>query len=173
MDYGSDIINKVEQSGLVTIDPETLKPTGERIVFDLKDFLYEELLLKEKDFREKLKSHSWEMYQDKYVALTCTADAIIPLWAYMLAASWLEPRAKKVFSGNLEQLEESLFLSAINAMDTAIYSGQRVVIKGCSKGVVPVSAYVQLTAKLKPVAKSILFGEPCSTVPIYKSGKQV
>ncbi len=163
-----EIINKVAQSGLVTIDLEDLNVPGERVLFDLKDWLYEELILKEKDFREKLKTHPWKDYKDKFVAITCTADAIVPTWAFMLVAAQIKPFAKKIIFGNLQKLEEELFDEAISKINPDDYKDQKVVIKGCSKIEVPVSAYVNITAMLRPVVKSIMYGEPCSTVPVFK-----
>jgi hypothetical protein len=165
----NEIINKVAESGLVTIDLEELYIPGERILFDLKGWLFEELILKEKDFREQLKNHDWSQYQNKLVALTCTADAIVPTWAFMLIATKLEPFARKIVFGDLKKLEEELFHEQIQKLNIANYHDQRIVIKGCSKVEVPASAYVEITALLRPVAKSIMYGEPCSTVPIYKS----
>jgi hypothetical protein len=166
--HAMDIVNKVAQSGLVSIDLEELYVPGDRIMFDLKDWLYEGLILKEKDFREKLKTYSWENYKDKFVAITCTADAIVPTWAFMLVASQLKPFAKKIIFGNLEKLEEELFDDVISKMNAEDFRDQKVVIKGCSKIQVPVSAYVKITEMLRPVVKSIMYGEPCSTVPVYK-----
>ena len=163
-----EIVNKVTQSGLVTIDLEDLYIPGERVLFDLKDWLFEELILKEKDFREKIKDHNWENYKDKFVAVTCTADAIVPTWAFMLIATHLKPVAKKISFGNLQKLEEEIFDEAISKLNADDFKDQKVVIKGCSKIEVPVSAYVNLTALLRPVVKSIMYGEPCSTVPVYK-----
>ncbi len=163
-----EIINKVANSGLVTIDMEELFPVEERISFDIKPILIEELLLREKDFREFVKSNDWSLYQDKFVAVFCSSDAIIPRWAWMLLTSALEPFAKKIVFGNIERLEESLFHELISTIDIEIYRDQKVVIKGCSKKPVPVSAYLELTARLRPVVKSIMYGEPCSTVPVYK-----
>lgn len=163
-----EIINKIAQSGLVTIDLEDLYVPGERVLFDLRDWLYEELILKEKDFREKLKDHPWENYKDKLVAITCTADAIVPTWAFMLVASHLKPFAKKITFGDLKKLDEELFDEAISKINLEEYKDQKVVIKGCSKIAVPVSAYVNLTSLLRPVVKSIMYGEPCSTVPVFK-----
>ncbi|HNP48998.1 MAG TPA: DUF2480 family protein [Bacteroidia bacterium] len=164
----SEIINKVSESGLVTIDLEDMHVPGERILFDLKGWLFEELILKEKDFREQMKIHPWEKYQDALVAVTCTADAIVPTWAYMLIATKLSPYARKIVFGNLTTLEDELFREQVSSMNPELYRNQRVVIKGCSKNEVPVSAYVSLTAFLKPLVKSIMYGEPCSTVPVYK-----
>ncbi len=164
-----EIINKVAESGLVTIDLEELYIPGDRFLFDLKGWLFEELILKEKDFREQIKNHNWSQYQNKLVALTCTADAIVPTWAFMLIATKLEPFAKKIVSGDLNKLEETLFHEQIQKLNFENYRNQRIVIKGCSKVEVPASAYIEITALLRPVAKSIMYGEPCSTVPIYKS----
>jgi hypothetical protein len=163
-----EIINKVTQSGLVTIDLEDMHQPGDRVLFDIKSWLFEELILKEKDFREQLKTHKWEDYKDKFVAITCTADAIVPTWAYMLIATQLEPFAKKIVFGDLKKLEEKLFSDAISKLNLSDYKDQRIVVKGCSNIEVPISAYVELTEKLRPHVKSIMYGEPCSTVPVYK-----
>lgn len=165
----NEIVNKVAESGLVTVDLEELYIPGERILFDLKSWLFEELILKEKDFREQIKNHNWTQYQNKLVALTCTADAIVPTWAFMLVATKLEPFAKKIVFGDLKKLEEDLFHEQIQKLNLKNYQDQRIVIKGCSKIEVPASAYVEITSLLRPVAKNIMYGEPCSTVPIYKS----
>lgn len=164
----SEIINKVSESGLVTIDLEELYIPGERVLFDIKPWLFEELILKEKDFREHIKNHPWENYKDKFVALTCTADAIVPTWAFMLIVSRLSPFAKKVVFGDLQKLEEELFHDQLLTLKSADFVDQRIVIKGCSKREVPVSTFVALTAFLRPLVKSIMYGEPCSTVPVYK-----
>lgn len=164
----SEIINKVAASGLVTIDLETMYPEGERVLLDIKSQLWMELALKEKDFREWIKNNDWEQYQGKYVAVSCSSDAIVPHWAYMLVASKLEGVARRVVFGSLDDLEKTLFAELIAAMNTDEYLNQRVVIKGCSNRPVPVSAYVDLVNKIQPVAKSIMFGEPCSTVPVFK-----
>lgn len=166
-----EIINKVSQSGLVTIDLESFYPEGERVLFDIKDLLFQELILKEKDFREFIKNEDWSKYKDKYVALTCSADAIVPTWAFMLLATQLEPFAKKVVFGKLEDLETILYSEILNKININEYADARVVIKGCSNLPVPPSAYVELTRLLRPVAKSIMYGEPCSTVPLYKKSK--
>ena len=166
----SEIINKVADSGLLQFDIESLRTEGERVLFDLKGWLFEELVLREKDFREKIKTHDWSSYKDKLVAITCSADAIIPTWAFMLVASHLSPYAKKITMGNLQSLEEDLYNERISKLNPDDFRDQRVVIKGC--GEVPASAYVELTSFLRPIAKSILYGEPCSTVPVYKAGKQ-
>jgi hypothetical protein len=164
----SEIINKVAASGLITIDLELIYPEGKRSLLDIKDKLWMELALKEKDFREWIKTNDWEKYRDHYVAVTCSNEAIIPNWAFMLVASSLSGVAKKVVFGSLERLEEVVFSGIIDNMNPEEYRDKRLVIKGCSDKPVPVSAYVELVNKLQPVAKSIMFGEPCSTVPVYK-----
>jgi hypothetical protein len=134
----------------------------------MKGWLFQELILKEKDFREKVKQHDWSKYQTKFVAITCTADAIIPTWAFMLVASNIEPYASRITFGDLQKLEEELFDEALAKINPVDFSDQKIVIKGCSKIAVPVSAYVRLTEILRPVAKSIMYGEACSTVPVFK-----
>jgi len=166
-----EIVNKVAKSGLVTIDLETFYPEGERVLFDIKDCLWQELALREKDFRAFVKEHDWSNYQDQFVALHCSVDAIVPHWAYMLLATALQPYAKRVVYGQIEQLESALFFEALAQVKAEEYQDARVVIKGCSKLPVPVSAYVELTRLLRPHARSIMYGEPCSTVPLYKKPK--
>ncbi len=163
-----EIVNKVAQSGLITIDLEDLYVPGERMLFDMKDWLFEELILKEKDFREKLKEHDWTKYEGRFIAITCSVDAVVPTWAFMLVVTHLKPVAKKIAFGNLQNLEEEIFDEAISKLNIAEFLDKKVVIKGCSKIEVPVSAYVNLTAMLRPVVKSIMYGEPCSTVPVFK-----
>lgn len=165
----NDIVNKVANSGIITIDPEQFSVPGERVLFDIKPLLFQELILKEKDFREFIKSNDWSVYNDKLVALTCSADAIVPTWAYMLLTLALQPFAKKIIFGNLNELEAILYTEQIAHFDAAKYKDARVVIKGCGEKPLPVNAYVQLTEKLKPFVKSIMYGEPCSTVPLYKA----
>lgn len=165
------IINKVQQSGLITIDLEDYFHAGEKVLFDIKHYLYEGIILKEKDFRAFLKEHNWEQYKDKNVAITCSVDAIIPTWAYMLLASKLQPHAHLVVFGTLKDLHAKIFSEAIVHINVADYTQAKVVIKGCGKLEVPVSAYVELTNKLLPVVSSIMYGEPCSTVPVYKQLK--
>ncbi len=161
-------VNKVANSGLITLDLETFLPVGETTTFDLKDHLFMGLILKEKDFREALKNLDWSIYRDKNVAIICSVDAIIPMWAYMLVASYLQPVAKDVFAGNEAEMQKHLFLKNMAAINPAEYLDQRVVVKGC--GDIPIDnfAYTEITKILTPVAKSIMYGEPCSTVPIYK-----
>ena|SRR5688572_29970789 len=162
------IENKVTESGLMTIDLSEFYVTGERVLLDIKPLLIEELLLREKDFREYVKTNNWSEYKDKFVALTCTNDAIIPVWAYMLLATALQPYAARIVFGNLEALEMELFREQLSKIDSESFRDQRVVIKGCGDIPVPVSAFVELTRKLQPVVKSIMYGEPCSTVPVFK-----
>ena len=163
-----EIINKVAQSGLVTIDLEEFYCPGERVLLDIKDNLFQGMILREKDFREFLKNENWEKYKDKFVAITCSADAIVPTWAYMLLSVHLEPFAKKIVFGDLETLETILYNEKLKEIDKEKFRDARVVIKGCGNLPVPKSAYVELTNILRPLAKSIMYGEPCSTVPRYK-----
>lgn len=164
-----EIINKVAASGIVTIDLEEFYDPAERVVFDIKPHLFMEQILKEKDFRQFIKDKDWSEYQDKIVGIICTADAVVPTWAYMLLSLALQPYAKRIFFGNLLDVENMLFSEKIAALNLFDYKDARVVIKGCSDKPVPLNAYVQLTALLKPLAKSIMYGEPCSTVPLYKA----
>lgn len=162
------IVNKVAASGLVTLDLEDFYHPGERFVYDLKDNLFMGMILKEKDFREFLKSHDWSQYQGKNIAIICSEDAIIPTWAYMLMAVHLEPHAHMFVFGDLKDLENKLYEEALTKINFEDYADLRVVVKGCSKVEVPVSVYVEISRKLKPFVKSLMFGEPCSTVPLYK-----
>lgn len=164
-----EIINKVANSGLITIDLEEYYPKGERLLFDLKPLLFQELILKEKDFREFIKQHNWSDYKGKLVAITCTVDATIPTWAYMLLSIALEPFAKKIVFGNLETLEAIVFNEVLQTINYSDYKDQRIVIKGCGNLPVSTNAYVELVKGLRPYAKSIMYGEPCSTVPLYKA----
>ncbi|OAQ37963.1 hypothetical protein A5893_16470 [Pedobacter psychrophilus] len=168
MDIQENIVNKVAQSGLISFDLATLKSSGELVVYDIKDNLFHGLMLREKDFREFIKQHNWAQYQDKNVSVICSADAIVPTWAYMLIASKLSPFANLFVFGDLEVLETALYLKAIDAMDVSHFKDQRIVIKGCGEIYVPITAFMAITNKLNNVAKSIMYGEPCSTVPIYK-----
>ncbi|GAA4098001.1 DUF2480 family protein [Mucilaginibacter panaciglaebae] len=168
MEIQENFVNKVAQSGLVTLDPADFYTAGERVVYDIKDNLFHGLILREKDFRDFVKAHDWVQYQDKLVALTCTADAIVPAWAYLLLANRMAPYAKEVVFGDLETLETVLFVKELTKVDVEQYRDQRLVIKGCGDIDIPVSAYVELGKKLSPIVKSLMFGEPCSTVPIYK-----
>ena len=164
-------VNKVSESGLITLDLEDFYPKGETAVFDMKDYLFMGLILKEKDFRETLKSLDLSAYKGKNIALTCTADAVIPVWAYMLAAAYLQPIANELVFGDSDFLHKTLFLKNIAKVDVANYEDKRVVIKGCGELPISETAYVAITALLLPVVKSIMYGEPCSTVPVYKKSK--
>ncbi|HEU4634392.1 MAG TPA: DUF2480 family protein [Flavisolibacter sp.] len=161
-------VNRVASSGLITLDLENYLPAGAMVAFDLKDHLFMGLILKEKDFREALKNLDWHMYQDKNVAITCSVDAIIPAWAYMLVVTYLQPVAKELFVGTEAEMRRHLFIKNIAAINTEEFTGQRVVVKGCGDVEIESSAYAEITKVLLPVAKSIMYGEPCSTVPIYK-----
>lgn len=168
MDVQENIVNKVAASGLITFNLEDYFHKGERLVYDIKDNLFHGLILKEQDFRAFIKTHDWQQYAGKNIAITCTADAIVPTWAYMLLANKMKPYANEVVFGNLDTLETVLYTKALGKVNVADFAGERVVIKGCADLEVPVSAYVEITAMLTPVAKSIMYGEPCSTVPIFK-----
>jgi len=164
-----EIVNKVAESGLVTIDLEKYLPKKEEIaVFDLKDFLFMGMILKEKDFREALRQQDWEKYRNKNVAITCTADAIIPVWAYMLVTTYLQPVAKEIIVGDEKEIYKAVFLKNISSIHDSEFTDKRVVLKGCGETPIDDFAYAEATRKLLPVAKSIMYGEPCSTVPVYK-----
>jgi Protein of unknown function (DUF2480) len=165
-------VNKVAQSGLVTLDPANFYPGEEVVVFDLKPFLFMELILKEKDFREALKNLNTEEFANKIVTITCTADAIIPVWAYMLAVTKLQPVARQVFTGTKEQTETAIALKNIAAINTDEYKNAKLVIKGCGDLPIADAVYTELTRVLLPIAQSIMYGEPCSTVPVYKKKKE-
>lgn len=162
------IVNKVANSGLVSLNLEDYYPKEEIVVFDFKAHLFMGLILKEKDFRENLKNLDWSLYQNKKVAITCTADAIIPLWAYMLVVTYLQPVAKEIFTGTREEMQKHLFLKNIDAINADDFKDQRIVVKGCGDVNIENYAYAEITKKLLPLVKSIMYGEPCSTVPIYK-----
>ena len=166
-----EIINKVEKSGLITLDLEDFYPKEPRMLFDLKDYLYEGLVLREKEFRENLSKLDWKMYENSYVAVTCTSDAILPSWSYLLIANYLTGVAKLISFGTLEDLERDIFTEIIDKMDVDSYKDKKIIIKGCSRKPVPQNAYLQLIQKLKPIASSLMFGEACSTVPIFKKKK--
>ncbi len=162
------IRNKVAESGIIILNLEDFYPREEVVVFDIKDYLFMEMILKEKDFREALKQHDWQQYAGKTVAITCTADAIVPLWAYMLIVTYLQPVVSFVAAGNAEELKQRLLLNNINAINTADYQEKRVVIKGCGDIGIGEEAYAEITRVLLPVVKSLMYGEPCSTVPVFK-----
>ncbi|OHX67599.1 DUF2480 family protein [Flammeovirga pacifica] len=167
-----EIVNRVAQSALVSFDLEDIKPKGDRVLFDIKDQLFQGIVLREKDFRLFLKEHDWSIYEGKHIAITCSTEAIIPTWAYMLLTTRFEKYAETIVFGDLDRLEEALFEKAIKNLDTSSLEDKPIVIKGCSKEAVPTSAYLNITEKLRPIAKTIMFGEPCSTVPIYKKPRQ-
>lgn len=162
------IENKVTNSGLVTLNLEDYFHQGERLLFDIKDWLFREMILKEKDFREFIKNHDWQQYTGKNIAFMCSTDAIIPTWAYMLLAVNIEPFANRYVFGDLTVLETVLYQDALAAIHFEQYQDIRVIVKGCSDVPVPISAYVETTHKLAPYAKSIMYGEACSNVPIWK-----
>jgi hypothetical protein len=164
----NEIKNRVAESSLKTIDLEDFYPSGNRVELDISQFLFEGLILKEKDFREKVASYKWEQYQDCYIALTNTTEALIPAWAFMLLTIELTTYSRMVSTGNLLQLETSIFSEIISKLDLSIYKDQRVIIKGCSNKPIPETAFIQLTQRLQPIAKSVMYGEACSSVPLYK-----
>lgn len=165
------IINKVAGSSLITFDLEDYYQPGERVSIDIKDQLFQGLILREKDFREFIKNHDWASYQKKYVAVYCSADAIVPTWAYMLVAIVLQPYANRVVFGTLDELEVAIFQERLSEIVWSQYKDAKVVVKGCSKINVPIAVYVEATFRLAPFASSIMFGEPCSTVPLFKRAK--
>ena len=169
MDNGEAIINKVAQSGLVTLDPADFLPSSPITIFDLKDHLVQGLVLMEKPFREAIKNTDWSTYQGKMVGITCSTDALIPLWAYMLVSSQLQPFATKVLHGSEAEVKQQLLLENIQNIDLSLYLEAKVVVKGCGEVAIPAAAFVALTAKLRPVVRSLMYGEPCSTVPVYKN----
>lgn len=162
------LVNRVANSGLITLNLEDHYPTQEVKVFDLKDHLFHGLILKEKDFRVALKEHDWTQYQDSILLILCTADAIIPVWAYMLVISYAQPFVYDSYQGDLDQYLRHHYETFIATQDYAQYEGDKVIIKGCSQKPVPPAAYMALTAALKPYAQSVMYGEPCSTVPVFK-----
>lgn len=169
----TDLIeNKISNSGLVTIDLELLCHAGERILFDIKNWLFREMILKEKDFRAFIKTHDWTQYQNKNIAFCCSNDAIIPTWAYMLLANAVQQYANLCIFGDLQQLNITLYNVAIAQINANDYTDKRIIIKGCSHNEMPVSAYVAVSNKLLPVVKSLMYGEACSNVPIYKKRQE-
>lgn len=163
-----EIINRVAQSKLVTFDLEDYYPKGERIVLDIKDWLYEGIILREKEFRAHLDNHDWAAYQDSYVALQCSSEAIVPGWAFMLVSSQLAPYARKVVVGSLKNLETALYQTILENLDVSDFTDKPVIIKGCSRKPVPPNAYIMAMTKIQQVAKSVMYGEACSSVPLYK-----
>jgi hypothetical protein len=167
-----EIVNKVAESGIITLDLVKFLPAdGSVTAFDLEPFLFRGMILREKDYRAALPLHDWQQFAGKHVALFCSADAIIPVWAYMLAVSYLQPVAASVYFGTPAELEKHLVLENIAAVNVADYDDKRVVIKGCGDTPIPDAAYAAITQKLRPVVKSLMYGEPCSTVPVYKKPK--
>lgn len=166
-----EIINRVAQSKLITFNLEDYYPKGERMVLDIKDWLYEGFILREKEFRAHVEEHDWSNYQDAYVALQCSSDAIVPGWAFMLIASKLQPYAKKVIQGSLENLETALYQTVLDQLDVAEFTDKPVIIKGCSNKPVPENAYLMAVTKIQEVAKSVMYGEACSSVPLFKRKK--
>lgn len=164
----SEIVNRVANSKLITFDLEDLYPSGKRILLDIKDWLFEGLILREKDFRNAVKEHDWTLYEDAYVALNCSTDAIVPGWAYMLLTSQLQPHTKKVVVGDLEILESAIYQEVLNDFDFAPFEDKPVIIKGCANKPVPQNAYIMAVEKIQSVAKSVMYGEACSSVPIFK-----
>lgn len=163
-----EIVNRVAQSKLVTFNLEEYYPSGERKLLDIKNWLYEGFILREKEFRDALQEHDWSQYQDSFVAVTCSSDAIVPGWAFMLITTKLEPFAKRIVQGTLEDLETAVYYDILNKLDFSAFEGKPVIIKGCSKRPVPPNAYIFLTQRLQKVAKSIMYGEACSSVPLFK-----
>ena len=167
------ITNKVAASGLITLDLENYLPEGEMLSFDLKEYLFMGLILKEREYREALKKLDWQQYAGKNVAVICSADAIIPVWAYMVLTSYLQPIAKNVFVGTIEEMRKHLFLNNLSNINEAEFANERIVVKGCGDEAVEPYAYAEITRKLRPIAKSIMYGEACSTVPVYKQPRQI
>jgi len=163
-----EFVNKVAESGIITLDLESYFPAEEIVLFDMKQYLFMELILKEKDFRQALKELDTAVYKNKIAAITCSADAVIPMWAYMLVSGVLQPVASEIIFGNEETARKQLLLKNIRTININEYTDKRVVIKGCGEKPVPEEAYVEITKLLRPVAKSIMYGEPCSTVPVFK-----
>lgn len=159
-------VNKVANSGLITLNPEDYRPKGIRTFLDIKDWLFHGLILKEKDFRQSVKDHDWSIYQDQYVAIGCTTDAIVPAWAFTLVAISLEPFAKTIFWGSLIEMEKALYRESLDKMDFSIWEGEKIILRGCGAG--ELWEYVEMASRLRPLVQSLMFGEACSSVPLYK-----
>ena len=168
-----EIVNKVANSALEVFDLEDYYPKGIRVQIDISQWFLEGFLLKEKDFREHLKNHDWSQYQDQYVAINCNTDAIVPAWASILVTVQLAPFAKKIVNGNLEDLDSALYEELLSKIDYSVYENKAVIIKGCSKKPVPMRAYIIAAQHLQSYARSIMYGEACSAVPLFKSKKKV
>lgn len=166
-----EIINRVAKSPLITIDLEAFFPDGKRIHIDLANWLFEGLILKEKDFREALKNHDWTQYKDAYVSMSCSTDAILPGWAYLLLSSHLQPFTRKIVLGDATELNRVLYQEIISEMDIEPFRDKKIILKGCSNKPVPESAYIYLAERLLPIVNSLMFGEACSTVPLFKKKK--
>ena len=167
----SEIVNRVAQSSIVSLDLEDIYPREERIIFDLKPFLFQELVLREKEFRVALKEIDWNIYKDKWVAILCSADAIVPNWAFMLVATYLTPVAKGFAVGDLDTLEVMISEKCLNEIDLEMFQDRAVIVKGCSNFPIPLFAYGRIVSLVQSRAKSIMYGEPCSTVPLFKKPK--
>ncbi|WP_019036955.1 DUF2480 family protein [Psychroflexus tropicus] len=167
----AEIVNKVAQSSLKTFNLEDYYPEGHREIIDIKDWLFEGIILKEKEFRVNLKNYDWSKYQDAYVALHCSSEAIVPGWAYLLITSYLQPVARKIVYGDLEFLNATLYQNILEEVDFSDYQDKPVIIKGCSNRPVPENAYLMALQYLQPLAKSVMYGEACSAVPLYKRPK--
>ena len=167
------IVNKVAESGIITLDLAPYINTDDIAIFDLKPFLFREMILREKDYRTALQTHDWQQYHGLHVAVMCSVEAIIPVWAYMLAAAYLQPVAASVYYGSRDELANVMIQQRINAIDVTEYIDKRVVIKGCGDTPIPDAAYLSVTQRLRPFVKSLMYGEPCSTVPIYKKSVKV
>ena len=165
-----EIVNRVSSSSLITVDLEELRPEGKRHLMDISQWLESGFILREKEFRQTLAEHAWSQYKNAFVAVNCTTEAILPAWASLLVATYLQD-AQQVVWGNGMALEQFLFSKAIENLDITLYQDQPLLIKGCSDATVPQAAYLQLIRKLQPVAKSLFFGEACSSVPLYKAKK--
>ena len=165
------IVNRIAESSIITFDLEDLYQIGERKSIDLSQWLYEGLILKEKEYRAHLNAHEWSSYQDQFISLHCSTEAILPAWAFLLLTTYLQPFARKVVIGSIQDLEVQLFSEEIQLLDVTPFKDKPVIIKGCSDKTVPQDAYAKLITKLQPVVKSLFFGEACSSVPLYKRKK--
>ena len=166
-----EIVNKVSSSTLVVFDLEDYYPKGVRVQIDISQWLIEGFLLKEKDFRAQLQEQDWSQYQDQFVSINCSTDAILPRWALVLVTMHLAPFAKKIVNGSIEDLDAALYEEILSKIDYSVYENKPVIIKGCSKKPVPMRAYVLVAQYLQPFARSIMYGEACSAVPLYKAKK--
>jgi hypothetical protein len=164
----SEIINKVDKSGIIQLNLEDFRSSGKRMGFDMKDHLFQGLVLREKDFRQFIKTNDWNVYSDAFVYIHCSADAIVPTWAYMLVAAELQSRAKLVVWGSQQDLEDELLIESINNLKEQDFTDARVIVKGCSNNAIGDRVYIALTLKLKPLVKNLMFGEACSAVPVFK-----